>query len=116
MKHPTIRSLREQDFIDLYGEAPTVSVRGYAAELDGECIGIAGVSMKYPAEAFSLLDPRMKAFPRAIVEAVRLYRQLLSTITVPVYALADQDEPSAPIFLRHVGFEQLDEVAYKWPS
>lgn len=101
--------------IAMYEQAPTVSLRGYAAELDGRVLGVVGVAYSNPLQCFSMISAELKEHPRQIVEAMRATRQLLDSIEVPVYATPDEDEvATADGFLRHVGFEQLEEGVYRW--
>jgi len=111
---PKLRPIKRQDIVDMYGENLPMTVRGWAAVLDGEVIGIAGVAFTKPLQCFSFLDERMKDYPRKIIEAVKLVRELLETIQLPVYATPDEDEGTADTFLKHVGFVVLHRGVYQW--
>lgn len=114
-QQPKLRPIKRQDIVDMYGENLSVSVRGWAAVLDGEVIGIAGVAFSKPLQCFSFLDERMKDYPRKIIEAVKLVRELLASISLPVYATPDEDEKdTADTFLKHVGFVVLHRGVYRW--
>lgn len=114
-KNTLIRPIRGQDLIDLLGRRYPYSIRGYAAEQDGVVVGVGGIMYSQPLQCFSLITDEMKKDKRAVVKAVRFMRELLNSYSAPVYAIASEDEPTAPGFLKHIGFEQIDEEFYEWP-
>lgn len=106
-----IRPMLSEDLIASYGFGFPHAVRGFTAEHEGEVIGVAGIMFSRPPQAFSKLNK--KIHPKDIVRAMRLMRQLLNKQSVPIYAMPDEDEPTANGFLRHVGFTEIDGV-YVW--
>lgn len=112
-----IRPIKRQDLIDMYGHSFPMSVKGFAAVLNDRVIGVAGVAFSNPLACFSKINGEMKKYPRKVVEAVRLIRELLNSIDHPVYATPDEDEETAIIFLQHVGFQKtVNEGVYLWPQ
>ena len=110
-----IRPATKADVIAINGAAYSHSFRGLAAELNGECLGVAGVMYTHPAQCFSTLKPEMKSHKRAIVSAVRQLRDILNQ-SGEVYAIPSKFEPTARGFLNHVGFVPVKEDLYKWPT
>lgn len=107
----------QSDLVAQYGFGFPFSVRGFAAEHDGEIVGVAGIMYSKPPQCFSRIDSIMKKFPRSIVVAVRAIRELLDRQTVPVYATPDDDESTAGTFLKHIGFEETTvKGVWKWQT
>ena len=111
-----IRALKRQDVIDMYGRTVWASMRGFTAELEGRVIGVAGIAFAKPLQCFCALDDEMKDHPREIVKAVRIVRELLNDVDLPVYATPDEYETTADQFLKHVGFVPISEGMYQWPQ
>lgn len=109
-----IRPLKASDLIAQYGHGFPYSVRGFAAEHDGKIFGVAGIMFSRPPQAFSRLDEGIPL--RSIVQAMRKMRELLNQQTVAIYATPDEDESTADGFLKHVGFTQISEGVYQWPT
>lgn len=111
---PEIRPLKADDLVTMFQMVPWTTIRGFTAELDGKVIGVAGVAYMDPMQCFSHIDPVMKQYPRQIVEAVRKVRGLLDSLGVRVYATPAEYEETADSFLRHVGFEQIEDGVYAY--
>ena len=114
--HVEFRPLTHEDLLSLYGRPFPASCVGYAAYLGGEVIAAAGIAYVRPAQCFSIMKPEMKDHPRCIVDAIRLLREKLDSVTFSVFATPDVDEETAPGFLRHVGFVEIEEGVYQWPQ
>ncbi|MES9841226.1 MAG: hypothetical protein ABW134_11790 [Candidatus Thiodiazotropha endolucinida] len=108
-----IRPITHADFIEMTGDAPTHSLRGYACEHEDRIIGIAGVLHSRPLIAFSLLKPEIKSNRRVIVEAIKRFRDLLKSYDAQIIAIPDEREETANRFLKHVGFK-LDGGYFVW--
>lgn len=111
---PVIRSITEQDYIEMFGTKPQYTLRGYASELDGQVLGVAGVFHSRPLSAFSKLKPEMKLHKRSIVVAVRKFQDLLNNFYGEVFATPEEGEESAERFLKHVGFRKLHDGVFVW--
>ncbi len=110
-----IRPMIQSDLVTQYGFEFPYSVRGFAAEHNGDIVGVAGIMYSKPPQCFSRIDSVMKSFPRSVVVAVKVIRELLNRQTVPVYATPDEDEPTANTFLKHVGFKETELTGvWKW--
>jgi hypothetical protein len=113
-KNPNIRALRKSDIIEFYDEPFPESVRGLAVELDGVPVGVAGVIHTNPLQAFSTMRDDLRKYPKTIVRTARQIKIILDSYNSPIYAYADEDEKNSVNFLKHVGFDQLDDGVFKW--
>jgi hypothetical protein len=83
------------------------TVRGFAAELEGRVMGVAGLMyMPTIIFAFAEMVAEGQAFPLSIMRMVRKMRALMLTVNAPIVALADPKFPHSEAFLEHVGFER----------
>lgn len=90
-----------------YGPEPRgPTVRGYVALLDGEPIGVAGVTCGQIPLVFSDLTPEMKRYPVLLFKTAK---RILRSIRGTAYAVCNQDEPTAEEFLTRLGFERYDD-------
>jgi len=80
-----------------------LTVRGIAAEIDGEVVGVAGVLHGDPPQAFSAMDDRLRPYPKTIMRAARIFRTVLDHYNL-VYAVASAHERNSGAFLERVGF------------
>ena len=90
------------------------SFRGYAAELDGEVLAIAGVIHTVPLQAFSLMHEGMRKYPKTIIKAIKVFRELLNKYDQPVFAIADEKESNSEKLLMKTGFEPMGGRVFKW--
>lgn len=99
----------------------TNSFRAWVAELDGEPAGIIGVALLRPiACLFSTfkeeLRPHLKR--HAVGRLIKKAEAAVRKSKVPVWAVAQPDEPTAPAILERLGFQLLGErngdVIYEW--
>lgn len=79
-------------------------------------IGLAreGVRAKYFSEIREDLRPRLKRMIslRTIWKSMELVR----TSKLPVFAIAQADEPDSHRVLQRLGFVQVQDEVYQWPS
>ena len=116
MKKPTLMFLKASDLVEMYGHSFDCSAKGWAAHLDGETVAVIGIAYTKPPQCFSFIKEGIaRRFPRVVVGAMKLMRDLLNDLDVPIYATPDNDEPAADSFLRHLGFQQIDKEVYQWP-
>lgn len=85
-------------------EGYTGTVRGYVAEMDGKIVGSMGVMHVRPPVAFSSMAPEMRQFPRLIVTAIRMFREMLAEHYTYVVAAASPTERDPASVLQRVGF------------
>ena len=113
-----IRPSTREDVIEMCGGTFPDNIWGITAEEDGEVVGIAGIHYTNPRMCFSNIKQSLKKSPRTIVRMAHAVREVMGKSEVPVYAIADKNEPTAPKFLEHVGFEHLmtssDGEIYRW--
>lgn len=110
-----LRSANKNDVLEFFGKPFAESFRGMVAEKDGKVIGIAGVLHTEPLQAFSTITDEVKKHPKAIIKAVKLFRNILNSYETTIYAIASEKEKTSMRFLQYVGFEHYDKRVYIWP-
>lgn len=113
-KTPVIRPATRRDVLAWRGDLYFASLRGLAAEIDGEVVGVCGVLHTYPMQAFMEISPRMKSHKRALVQGIRAFREILDKYHEPIFCVASENEQTADAFIRHVGFTHLEGRIYQW--
>ena len=102
---PILRKATAADAQAFYGKPHPYTFIGYVAELDGEIIGIAGVFFDGGKRvAFSDLKPEVRKYRKFMVKTLKILAELFDSLGVPVYAVANQAEPTAPYLLIKLGF------------
>ena len=100
-----IRRATEADAIAYYGARPPLSLRGYVAELDGEIVGIGGLSYEGGnAVAFSETKPALRERREDMKRGLKVLMAMVKSCRTPVYAVADPDEPGAAELLARLGW------------
>lgn len=108
-----------QDYIDVYGERPTFSMRLFKVVDDGRMIAIFG--FYYVGGTAAIICKILDKFPaKKIYRVAKVAMEKLRSFGLPLVALADEDLCSAPTFLRHLGFEHTRTCTtgevYEWVS
>lgn len=99
------RQATADDATLFYGHAPKMTMRGFVIVLDGTPVAIFGIYFEHQqAIAFSEMKPALRPYKKALVKACRMFQQLVAGLHRPVYAVADQNEPTAPYLLIKLGF------------
>lgn len=116
----TTRPATAADLKEFYPEE-TCSFRAWVAELDGKPEGIIGLALTRPIRCmFSAfrepLRPHLKAI--AVLKLIKRAEAAVKGGRVPVIALAETSEPTAPDILQRIGFRHLgrsdDGELYGW--
>lgn len=114
---PSIRPLTKADLEAMGVDHFDLTVRGIAAELNGEVVGVAGVLHGSPSQAFSTMDDRLRAYPKTIMRAARQFLHVLSHYDT-VYAVASDNEPNSVRFIERIGFRYLTTTSqgrtFRW--
>lgn len=116
-----IRRATANDVALFYGvSAPPASMRGISIVVDGEVIGVGGVSMSIGGPvAFMNIRKEAKHFPVLIMKAsATLRREVFTLYRCPIYAFRDTSMESSDRFLRRIGFRPVEENSevYVWRS
>lgn len=112
MIRPTLRDDLHEVGFEMYHTFRGVT----AVDESGKVHGVAGVMYSNPPQCVSWISDELRGHKRAIVKAIWKLRRILNGFSTTVYALAQQDEPTAEGFIRHVGFEETEkEGIFKWP-
>ncbi len=113
-----IRPATRDDIIEMCGGTFAENIWAMVAEDEGKVLALAGVRYSNPTMCFGNIKPEMKKSPRTIIKLARMVTKVVDESDMPVYAIADKDEPTAPRFLEHVGFDYLmssrNGEIYKW--
>ena len=115
MSPPEIRTATREDFEHFLDGPLRFSARGIVAFLDGKPVAIAGLAFRNGiVAAFCDIGPEMRQFRHLIHRrAIRLVSDAVATHRV-VHAQMDMCEPTAPKWLRRLGFRPIDEGARLW--
>jgi len=113
-----IRPATRDDIIEMCGGTFPANIWAMAVEDDGELLGVAGIHYSNPRMCFGNIKSALKKSPRTIVKLARMVTEVVAKSDVPVYAIAEPDEPTAPGFLEHVGFKHITSNSsgevYEW--
>ena len=89
-----------------YGEPVGYSFKGIVAVEDENVIGIGGIyRLNGKRIAFTDMKPEMRKHKKIMVKSCRLLMDMIRKEHRPVYAVANQDEPTAQDLLARLGFE-----------
>lgn len=89
------------------------SFRAWVCELDGKVEGIIGVALLRPiACLFSSFREALRPYLRhpAVLRIIKKAQGAVKASRVPVWAVAQEDEPTAPTILQRLGFRLRGEV------
>lgn len=105
-----LRTATADDVIAWYGNIPA-TMRAIILEVDGEPVAIGGV-MKKNGNSVAFMDMKTDAHavPFSLWKgSVKALREIISQSRVPVYARVSDELPTAPAFLKRLGFVPIDE-------
>ncbi len=94
------------------GEQFDFTMRGVAAEVNGELVGISGVLHTQPMQLFSTLDDRIRKYPRLFVMAAKRLREIMDMYEAPLLATSDGKVGQSVAFLEYIGFHHLRDNIY----
>ena len=101
-----IRRAKKEDVLRWYNGKPMYSMKGYVAEKDGELLGLGGVfrvgGHRY---VFAEMLPEAHRWARSILRIAKKVIEDVGGDTV--YAVRQEDEPTAHRFLKHLGFVEV---------
>lgn len=114
----TSRPATASDIRTFYGDRPHPTLKAFVVARGDEVLGVIGLARegakaKYFSEIREDLRPSLRRMIalRTIWASIELVRQS----KLPVYAIAQADEPDAHRILNRLGFVQLDGDLYQWP-
>ena len=106
------------DLRAFYGDRPCPTLKGLVVARGEEILGVIGLARegarsKYFSEIREDLRPRLRRMIslRTIWKSMELVR----SSRLPVYALAQTDEPDSHRVLQRLGFAHVDGDVYQWP-
>jgi hypothetical protein len=113
-----MRPANRDDVIEMCGGTFPDNIWALSVEHDGELLGIAGIHYSNPRMCFGNIKPALKNYPREIVKLAKAVIGKVAQSDVPVYAIAQPEESTAPGFLEHMGFVHIlsgrEGEIYKW--
>ncbi|HFE8995046.1 TPA: hypothetical protein ACGATL_000283 [Raoultella ornithinolytica] len=114
-----IRRATANDVALFYGvSAPPASMRGVAIVVNGEVLGIGGVSMSIGCPvAFMNIREEAQRYPILIMKATaKLKQDVFSLYKCPIYAQRDMAVESSGRYLSRLGFTPMEENSevYIW--
>ena len=89
------------------------SFRAWVIELNGEAKGIIGVALLSPiACMFSKFEEALRPYLKhpAVLRLIKKAEAAVKASRVPVWAVAQNDEPTAPTVLSRLGFRHIGEL------
>lgn len=94
-----------------FGTYPPARFRGFVAVMDSTVVGIGGVYYHGGRMvAFSDLKPEIRKHKKVIAKGCRILCKFFEELNMPVYALANENEPTAPYLLAKLGFKPTGQV------
>ena len=105
------RAATRDDIKAFYPEI-TTSFKAWACEMDGEVQGIIGVALGRPfACMFSTFKDPLRPYLKSmtILKLIKKAQAAVKESRVPVRAIAEKTEPTAPGILERLGFEYAGE-------
>jgi hypothetical protein len=99
------RPATAEDAERYYGRRPPLSFKGFVAVRGNEVLGIAGISYDNGMRvAFSEFKEALRSDRRALAKGVKMTMKLVNEIKGPVYAVADDEEPTSTKLLAKLGW------------
>ena len=94
-----------QDAYDFYGGTPPFSFKGVAAIKDGKVVGLGGIYREGNyLVAFTDMKDEMRESKKDVAKGCRMIHNLIIKEKRAVYAVANNDEPTAAALLVKLGF------------
>lgn len=91
----------------------TTSFKAWVCEMDGEAQGIIGVALSRPfACMFSTFKEPLRPYLKSmtVMKLIKKAEAAVKASRVPVRAIAEKTEPTAPGILERLGFEYAGEA------
>ena len=107
----TTRPAKASD-IECYPEYAGVSLKARICEVEGEPAGIIGIAFTRPypsifSDVSGVLRPHLKKL--TVLRLVKWLKDEVEARRVAVRAFAEENEPTAPRVLAHLGFEPVGD-------
>ncbi len=119
MDELTCREARAADLREFYHGKPHPTLRALVVSQGETILGIIGLARegaraKFFSEIREDLRPALK---KAIcLRTILKAREFVKASKLPVFAIAQADEPDSHRVLKRLGFVQLQDEVYKWPK
>jgi hypothetical protein len=117
MARVEMRTATAADVDRFFGSRPAGTVKTVVVTVDGEPAAIGGLSYADKrVTLFSDLKPAVRPYVRsmAFLRAVKQLQTWCGQAKAPVFAVADDDEPTSKALLTRLGFECIADDVYVW--
>lgn len=114
-----IRPATAEDVNTAFYDLRTVSTKSYAAEKDGQILGVAGIGyLQSKVFAFAHLRKDLQhdthKYQMTIMRVAKKVVALMEECGCDVYAVADEELHTSMNFLKHLGFVHIGERVHIW--
>ena len=100
-----------------FGKPPIRSVKAVVAVKDDVPIGVSGIFLDRSRYIlFSNATPEILKHKKTVVRMVRETKRIIESVTIPVYAVEDEEISNNAIILKHLGFTEEQDGVYVWHS
>ena len=107
-----VEPLTRDLFLKYEGNEPPMSVKGFSITIDGEPVVVACVS-QFTTPAYLMFDSKIDLNNIALKRNILIgWNKMKHLINGVVLAHQDKDKPTSGSFMRHFGFEPLDDQFY----
>lgn len=111
------RFASERDLIEYYSERPKQTLRAVVLTLNDQPAAVIGVARQNDCGQFfseykSQFRPHLKSM--ATLRALKQAMQIVKESKLPVYAMAEEQEPDAVRILARLGFIRENENVFRW--
>lgn len=113
------RPATAQDIATYYGEPQRDTLKALVVTLDGALAGVIGLARQgKTVRLFSEFRPELRPHLKSMtaLRAIKATSEAVKRSRLPVYALAQEDEPDSPRMLERLGFVPHETQAgiYVW--
>jgi hypothetical protein len=112
------RFATQADIDQYYGTQPYPTMRAVVLTLNDRPAAVLGVARHESyAQFFSEYRPEYRPYLRSIVtlRAIKQVMSMVSQSTLPVYAMAEEEEPDSVRILTRLGFVAFEGNLFRWP-
>ena len=109
----------QEDILAYFGEPQRMTLRALVVTLNGTPAGLIGIARQgRMARLFSEFRPELRPYLKSItaLRAIKSAAAAVKRSRLPVYAIAQEDEPDAPRILTRLGFvpHETQVGVYVW--
>lgn len=100
-----IEPAKPEHIVEFYGAPHKRRIRGYVAILEGQVVGVGGLSFERESVLlFSDIKDALRPFKKDIVKGLLILLSLIEKAKFPIFAIANKQEKMAERLLSRLGF------------